>query len=135
LPSDLIFGSLEDGKFEVKDYADDLRRKLKIIHSEVRAKMKIESDRVKTRYDLKLNGRTFKEGELVWLFNPSRKKGLSPKLQRNWEGPYKVIKQINDLVYRIQRSPRTKMKVVHLDRLQPYISREDTSTSVRDEQA
>ncbi len=81
MPSDLIFG--DDGKFEVEDYADDPRRKLKIIHSEVRVKMKIESDRMMFHYDLKLNGRTFKEGELAWLFNLSRKKGLSPKLQRN----------------------------------------------------
>ncbi len=68
-------------------------------------------------------------------FQSLQKERASPKLQRTWEGPYKVIKQINDLVYRIRRSPRTKLKVVHLDRLQPYISREDTSTSVRDEQA
>ncbi|UYV83465.1 hypothetical protein LAZ67_23001114 [Cordylochernes scorpioides] len=42
------------------------------------------------------------------------KKGLSPKLMPVWEGPYKIIKRNNDLVYRIQRSSKSKAKVVHL---------------------
>ncbi|KAJ8959369.1 hypothetical protein NQ318_022055 [Aromia moschata] len=51
---------------------------------------------------------------------PKRTKGKSPKLQSNWEGPYTIIKKINDLVYRIQLSPRSKPKVVHLERLAKY---------------
>jgi hypothetical protein len=35
-------------------------------------------------------------------------------------GPYKVVTRINDVVYRIQRNPRSRMMVVHLDRLAPY---------------
>jgi hypothetical protein len=37
-----------------------------------------------------------------------------------WEGPYKIIKRINVVVYRIQRNPRSRMMAVHLDRLAPY---------------
>ncbi|KAH1011077.1 hypothetical protein HUJ04_000516 [Dendroctonus ponderosae] len=59
-----------------------------------------------------------------------RKVGKSPKLSPNWEGPYTVIKKINDVVYRIQRTPRAKMKVVHLDRLTKYHG----APSVRDQQ-
>ncbi|KAJ8973583.1 hypothetical protein NQ317_011837 [Molorchus minor] len=66
------------------------------------------------------NNSGYQAGDEVWLYNPARKKGRSPKLQKTWEGPYTVIKRINDLVYRIQRGPRAKMKVVHLDRLAPY---------------
>jgi hypothetical protein len=36
------------------------------------------------------------------------------------EGPYKIIKRINDMVYRIQRNPWSRMIVVHMDRLAPY---------------
>jgi hypothetical protein len=50
----------------------------------------------------------------------TRTKGISPKLQSSWEGPHKVIARINDVVYRIQRSPRSRMMAVHLDRLAPY---------------
>uniref|UniRef100_T1H2I0 Uncharacterized protein n=1 Tax=Megaselia scalaris TaxID=36166 RepID=T1H2I0_MEGSC len=50
--------------------------------------------------DLKTNSNGFQEGDLVILYNPKRKKGLCPKVQRNWKGPYKVLKRINDVVFR-----------------------------------
>ncbi|KAJ8971655.1 hypothetical protein NQ317_009216, partial [Molorchus minor] len=90
------------------------------IHDEARKKLQFESDRLKTRYDARSNNSGYQAGDEVWLYNPARKKGRSLKLQKSWEGPYTVIKRINDLVYRIQRGPRAKMKVVHLDRLVPY---------------
>ena len=42
--------------------------------------------------------------------SPQRKKGLSPKLQTNWDGPYKIIKRLNDVVYRIQKAPEQKCR-------------------------
>ena len=59
-------------------------------------------------------------GDAAWLHNPQRKKGLTPKLQRPWQGPYTITKKINDLVYRIQLSPTAKPKVVHRNRLWKY---------------
>ena len=56
----------------------------------------------------------------MWLYNPQRKKGLTQKMQRPWQGPYVITKQINDLVYRIQLGPRAKPKVVHRNRLWRY---------------
>ena len=56
----------------------------------------------------------------MWLYNPQRKKGKPLKLSRPWEGPYVVVERLNDVVYRIQRGPRAKPKVVHRDRLWQY---------------
>ncbi|KAK9874212.1 hypothetical protein WA026_002568 [Henosepilachna vigintioctopunctata] len=120
LPCDLLFGSPEEVRLEVGTYADELRLHLNQIHELVRDKIEASTDRMKTRYDLKANSVGFKEGDLVWLYNPQRKKGISPKLTQAWEGAYKVMKRINDVVYRIQRTPRSKPKVVHLDRLAKY---------------
>ncbi len=39
---------------------------------------------------------------------------------RPWEGPYLVIKRLNDLVYRIQRDRNGKLRVVHRNRLWAY---------------
>jgi hypothetical protein len=47
-------------------------------------------------------------------------KGKAPKLQSSSEGPYKVIVRINDVLYRIQRNPRSRMMMVYLDLLAPY---------------
>ncbi|KDR23993.1 hypothetical protein L798_07932, partial [Zootermopsis nevadensis] len=85
-------------------------------------------DRMKARYDRLANSAGFQEGDRVWLYHPTRTKGKSPKLQTSWEGPYRVVTRINDVVYRIQRHTRARMMVVHLDRLAPY------SGAARDEQ-
>ncbi|KAJ8912333.1 hypothetical protein NQ315_005938 [Exocentrus adspersus] len=101
LPIDLISDrpKKEEG---VNNYISHLQDRLKLTHAEVRQKMRIEI------------------GEKVWLYNPKRTKGKSPKLQKSWEGPYTVVTRLNDVVYRIQKNPQAKMKIVHIDRLTLY---------------
>ncbi|KAJ8912596.1 hypothetical protein NQ315_000465 [Exocentrus adspersus] len=119
LPIDLISDrpKKEEG---VNNYISHLQDRLKLTHAEIRQKMRIESDRMKTRYDLRANTGGFQVGEKVWLYNPKRTKGKSPKLQKSWEGPYIVVTRLNDVVYRIQKNPQAKMKIVHIHRLTPY---------------
>ena len=54
----------------------------------------------------------------MWLYNPQSKRG-SPKLQTPWKGPWEVTKQVTDVVYQIQKTPKGKPKFVHHDRLKP----------------
>ncbi|KAJ8952788.1 hypothetical protein NQ318_008105 [Aromia moschata] len=102
------------------EFVEDLRERLTRIHRFVSEKLKMHSDKMKQRLDTTSTETAFKPGDAVWLYAPKRTKGKSPKLQSNWEGPYTIIKKINDLVYRIQLSPRSKPKVVHLERLARY---------------
>jgi hypothetical protein len=76
---------------------------------------------MRARYDQLANSAGFQEGYKLWLYHPTRKRGKSPKLQASWEGLYIIITRINDVIYCIQRHPRAKMMVVHLDRLAPYL--------------
>jgi hypothetical protein len=137
LPIDLVTGRPNDIPLGVDEYTDNLQKKLEDVHHYVRDRIKLTSRRMKTRYDVHASGPLFKEGDLVWLYNPQRKKGFSPKLQRHWEGPYKIVKRVNDVVYRIQRGS-SKCKIVHVDRLSPYHGRDQNTSmpgfSVRDEQ-
>ncbi|GBM60819.1 hypothetical protein AVEN_66777-1 [Araneus ventricosus] len=82
---------------------------------------------MKTLYDSRATDHHFKEGDLVWMYNPKRQRGPSPKLQQNWEGPYTVVKKLNDVVYRVQRSPNAKPKVIHINRLAPYRATDHSS--------
>lgn len=134
LPCDLLFGTPAREPLEVNNYVDEVRETLLNVHELVRDNIKMASEKMKNRYDLRTNSQGFKEGDLVWLHNPQRKKGRSPKLHPAWEGPYTVISKINDVVYRIQKTPRTKMKVVHLDRLARYAGTNE-EVPVRDAQA
>ena len=62
---------------------------------------------MKSGYDRLANTEGFREGQLVLICNP--------KLQTSWEGPYKVIKLLNDIAYRTQKanSPEQKCKSKH----------------------
>ncbi|XP_011858923.1 PREDICTED: uncharacterized protein LOC105556439 [Vollenhovia emeryi] len=92
LPLDFLRGSPpechEQTPFSMERYVRELRVKLKEIGSEARRRLKMQSFRVKARYDNKARQISFQEGQKVWLFNPRRQIGRAPKLQNNWEGPY-----------------------------------------------
>jgi hypothetical protein len=120
LPGDLLFGTPPDKELPTIDHAAHLVDRLHDIHNYARKHLKLASDRIKTRYDSAANCAGYHEGDNVWLYRPTRKKGRSPKLQSPWEGPHTIVTRINGVVYRIQRNPRSKMIVVHLDRLGPY---------------
>ncbi|KAJ8957235.1 hypothetical protein NQ318_007799 [Aromia moschata] len=122
LPTDLILGRPleENQERSLPGFVEDLRERMDRIHRFARVMLKIHSDKMKQRLGTTSTETAFKPGDAVWLYAPKRTKGKSPKLQSNWEGPYTRIKKINDLVYRIQLSPRSKPKVVHLERLAKY---------------
>ncbi|KAJ8943796.1 hypothetical protein NQ318_012441 [Aromia moschata] len=122
LPTDLMLGRPleETEERSLPEFVEDLRERMDRIHRFAREKLKIHSDKMKQRLDTTSTETAFKPGDAVWLYAPKRTKGKSPKLQSNWEGPYTIIKKINDLVYRIQLTPRSKAKVVHLERLAKY---------------
>lgn len=130
LPCDLEFGCKPGVEIAGEDYVSRLKGRLHYVHERVRRNLQIASDRMKTRYDTKAAEGGYEVGDLVWLFNPQRRRGLSPKLQKNWEGPYKVVKRINDVVYRIQKLPRGKKRVVHVNRLARYEADHDSQDEI-----
>jgi len=64
-----------------------------------------------------------KSGFITRYINPRRKEGKIPKLQRDWEGPYVVVRKLSGVVYCIRRSNKHKSKVVHSDRLASFYKR------------
>jgi len=83
----------------------------------------IKSSQIKTRYDQKARKIQFDVGQKVWCYNPRRKKGRAPNLHSSWEGPYFIIRKLNDVVYCICKSNRSKNKIVHADRLAYFVER------------
>ena len=121
LPVDLIFGRPEEEPHQgASDYAHALQERFERVHNFAREHLDTMTSRMKQKHDLQMESPPLQEGDAVWLHNPQRKKGLTPKLQRPWQGPYTVTKKINDLVYRIQLGPKAKPKIVHRNRLWKY---------------
>ncbi|GFV94668.1 retrovirus-related Pol polyprotein from transposon 412 [Trichonephila clavipes] len=119
-PCDLLFGRPPDTPSSPEEYVQNLQARFEDVHNLARERINLRTEKMKTRYDTKATGHQFKEGDKVWFYNPTRRKGLSPKLQSHWDGPYTILKIINDVVIRISKSTNSKPRVVHYDRLAPY---------------
>ncbi|GFY22111.1 retrovirus-related Pol polyprotein from transposon 412 [Trichonephila clavipes] len=100
LPADLLFSRPPDAPLVPEEYVEKLQARMEEIHNLARERIDLASEKMKTQYDVRATGHDFHEGDKVWLWNP-RRKGLSPKLQTNWECPYTVLKRLNDVVVRI----------------------------------
>ncbi|GFV99019.1 retrovirus-related Pol polyprotein from transposon 412 [Trichonephila clavipes] len=120
LPCDLLFGRPPDTPSSPEEYVQNLQARFEDVHNLARERINLRTEKMKTRYDTKATGHQFKEGDKVWFYNPTRRKGLSPKLQSHWDGPYTILKIINDVVIRNRKSTNSKPRVVHYDRLAPY---------------
>ncbi|KAJ8982074.1 hypothetical protein NQ317_015586 [Molorchus minor] len=122
-----LFGCPPGEDVAGEDYVTTLRRRMDDIHDQVRSNIQSASDRMKETYDIGAQNYGYQSGDLVWLYNPQRRRGLSPKLQTLWEGPYEVLTRINDVVYRIKKSSGGKPRVVHFNRLTPFSGSNDAS--------
>ena len=119
-PLDLTMEGPEDEKECETDYAAELREKLRAVHDRVRHALELNIRRQKKNYDRSATDRKFRVEEFVWLHNPAKKPGICKKLTLPWEGPYMIIAKFSDVVIKIQKTPRSKPKIVHSDRLKQY---------------
>ena len=118
LPIDLLIGHPEDEvAHHTSTYTEELQACLERVHSFARSHMQLK---MKERYDAASNCDQLKVGDPVCMASLPTEKGISPKLTRQWQGPYLVTKRINDMVYRVQLKPLAKPKVVHRNRLWLY---------------
>ncbi|KAL9967721.1 hypothetical protein ACROYT_G026010 [Oculina patagonica] len=90
-------------------------------HEVVRRHLGRAAERLKRNYDKRVSNKPYRVGDSVCFHNIRRKKGRNPKLDFPWEGPYLVVTVLSDVTYRIQKSRRAKPKVIHADRLKPYL--------------
>ena len=121
-PAELVFGRPPDAPAVPAgpEYARKLQDRLDSAHSFAREQLQEAAVKQKRYYDVKSRGRDFASDELVWVYNPLRKKGRSPKLDSKWVGPCKVLERLGEVVYRVQMPPRGRKVALHRDRLAPY---------------
>ncbi|KAG7157191.1 hypothetical protein Hamer_G010034 [Homarus americanus] len=104
LPVDLLTGKAPDEELpeKVTSYAKSLQERLMEVYHQVRGALELSGDVMKRNYDGNASQVYYKDCDMVWLYNPLRKKGQSPKLQNPWEGPYTVVERLSDVTYRIR---------------------------------
>ncbi|KAJ8934548.1 hypothetical protein NQ318_004978, partial [Aromia moschata] len=109
LPCDLKFGCTPGDDVAGEDYVSTLRQRMDDIHERVRSNIQGASNRMKETYDINANDGRYQPGNQV----------------------REVVTRINDVVYRIQKLPRGKPRVVHFNRLAPFAGSNDEQAEAR----
>jgi hypothetical protein len=90
-----VTGTDYEGKLE------NLKASLNLAYRIVRRDIRKANAKNRQYYDRKAKERSFRVNDLVYLFNPARKRGQSSKFQFPWTVPYRILAKLSDLHYRI----------------------------------
>ena len=123
LPVEVMFGSGTTQMVEVTcygDYVGNLRSHMQKAHDVARKHLTVSASYQKQTYDAKRSVNTYQPGDMVWYKTDISQLHLAPKLRKPYEGPYLVVKRINDLNYVIQCGAQGKRRLVHHNKLKPY---------------
>ena len=78
------------------------------------------TERMKRAYDANVKDLPYAVGDLVCYHYPRTYPGRTAKWTRFYTGPYKILRAVNDVNYVITKSPKSKLFVVHADKLKLY---------------
>ena len=87
-----------------------------------REQLRRAAERNKHIYDMRVRPVQFPLETWVWFYNARRYVGRTPKLQRNYTGPFLVVKTLTPVTVVIQKSPKANTLVVHTDKLKRFLA-------------
>ncbi|UYV65600.1 hypothetical protein LAZ67_3004808, partial [Cordylochernes scorpioides] len=117
-----------------EDLQEDYSQKIASRVEETRQLARLETlkaqEKDKARYDSKHEAMDYNVGDLVWIFIPIRKVGLSEKLMKRYFGPYRVTRKLSDVTFEVEPVDQTTRRrqtrdLVHVLRMKPYHDPED----------
>jgi len=118
---DIVLGNPSGPPKSVNDYAEHLTGLMASAYEEVREHLGKSARRAKHYYDFSAKPQVFVPGDLVWVFSPRQYQGRSPKWSRCYSGPWEVVRRVNAVNYAVRRSPRSAAKMIHVNKLKPYL--------------
>ena len=132
LPISLLAPPLESEQDEAKsapDYVLQKQKHMEQVHHMAREHLHGAAMKQQASYNNRLLVKEYKVGDLVYYWYPVKGAHTPKEAFYKWLGPYVVIKQLSETVYRIQKTPRSKSFVVNHDKLKPAKLREPIDTS------
>ena len=118
LPVDVMLGRMLQQKKKMPQYGQNIQRSLKDTFLLVRQQLDAAHQHQKCSADKSSTGEClFQVGDIVWLYVPAVKSGLSRKLSSLWRGLYTVLDKVANVNYKIQLIGSTKCQIVHANRL------------------
>lgn len=114
-PQDIQSGAaeLKSDRMEVADFLHNLEKGLEEAQSTAREHLHTAQERQKKVYDVRAQETSYSAGDLVYVKDDTKRKGLSPKLQAPWKGPLIVSACRGPVLYEVQGLKRSK--IMHHD--------------------
>ena len=68
----------------------------------------------------------FEIGQKVWVYTPKTRKGLSKKLLHCWHGPFRIVKKMSPVHFRLKTMTNKPVTMsVHANRMKVYVDPRD----------
>jgi len=120
MPLDLVMGLPPDSDRQVSSmdgFVQQTQEQMTSTYDIVRQHLGVTAQRRKDTYDVRVRPQEFNVGDWVWYWYPRRYSSRSPKWQKNYTGPYLIVRKIEPVNFVLQRSSRAKPFVVHANKL------------------
>jgi len=127
---DVLYGNTDERnapKIDYDDFVTQTHSRMTASYAEVRETLRRSAERNKRYYDCKVKPARFAVGQWVYYFNPRKLAGRQMKWIRQYIGPYLIIRVPSTLTVEIQKGPRTKPFVVHIDKVKPFTGTPSTN--------
>jgi hypothetical protein len=134
LPADLVFGHVNETESEVHnlgDYVLNIKNKMLQAHEVARKYLGTNAKRNKEIYDAKMSFTEYEEGDLIWYLHEVRKVGVSPKLEKAYNGPYVIKVKMSKINFIIQIDEFGTEKMVHHNKLKKYQGNNSPKWAIR----
>ena len=117
---DMLLDRNDPAYINYDEYTDEVRDRMQLAFDTVQLQLKAKFIESKRRYDRRVKCLKFTPGDFVWYFCPRLAPGLSRKWRCRSDGPFLVVRKLNNVNYAIQKSVGRKPFIVHVDRLRKY---------------
>jgi RNase H-like domain found in reverse transcriptase/Integrase zinc binding domain/Integrase core domain/Reverse transcriptase (RNA-dependent DNA polymerase) len=111
---------MDDSVSNADEFALQLAERMQEAFAFVRKFNGRQVDRMKRYYDASVKPKQFKVNDFVLLYCPKRKRGQYGRWQITWTGPYRVVRCINQSIYAVRKTEKSRDFIVHGDRLKAY---------------
>ena len=125
MPADLVMcnaSTLPSSESSVNDFVSEQQDRFRAAYQTVRDHLKAAAEKRKAYYDASVRAKQFAIGDKVWYFYPRGYVKRSKKWSFVYVGPYYITRKLSDLTYEIQKSPRDRPIVTHVDKLKKCVS-------------
>ena len=117
---DLFLDRSEPAYQDTDEYSEDVRERMQKAYQLVSDQLKVTFDRAIQRYDQRVRAVHFPLNSHVWFYCPRLTACRGQKFKKMTNGPYRIVRILNDVNYVIQKVPGARLQICHVDRLLRY---------------